>query len=50
MQITVFFIIHSCTTGALLAEYSQLKRQYKAMHPDMLKNCRLPLIFAMSWV
>jgi hypothetical protein len=45
-----FLIIHSGTTAALLAGYSQPKQQYKAMHPDVLKNWRLPLIFAMSRV
>jgi hypothetical protein len=42
-----FLFIHSGTTAALLAGYSQPKRQYKAMHPDALKSWSLPLISAM---
>jgi len=45
-----FLIIHSGTTAALLAGYSQLKRLYKVPHLDVLKSWRLPLIFAMSEV
>jgi len=47
MQTTAFLFIHSGTTAALLAGYSQPKRQYKAMHPDVLKSWSLPLISAM---